>query len=205
MLASALSPNVCRADVEDQGVGYNPGKALRRSDFAMGLGIGAALGAASGYPNELSKLNDPRYEANTGFAVGPGGSVWLGGALRDWLVLGLGVHTSSLAGSGLTSSGTAFVFHLEGYPAFSLGGPFRDLGLFTEFGAGGRTIKKDSGVVADGGLLSLVSIGAVYEFLRLGSHLSSGPTLQLKHEWSESLSTTSLLAGFRIAYYGGPS
>jgi len=205
LLGLGLGAWPAHADVGDEGATYSPGKAVRRSDFAAGLGLGAVLGSASGYPNELSKLNDSRYEASTGFAAGPGGSFWVGGALRDWAVIGVGLHFSSLSGSGLSSTGTAFIFHLEGYPAFSLGGPFQDLGVFAEFGAGGRTIRKGTDTVADGGLLSVVSVGSVYEVLRLGGHLSGGPMIQLRQEWSESLATTSALAGFRLAFYGGPS
>lgn len=201
-LLAAASP--ARADVGDAESNYNPGRAARRSDFVAAASFGGVVGAASGYPNELTKLNDPRYEADTGFAAGAGGSVFIGGALRDWLVFGIGVSSSTMGGNGLRSTGTAFVFHVEGYPLFAYGGPFQDLGVFGEFGAGGRSIHRDGATAAEGGFLSVVSVGAVYEALRLGTHLSAGPILQLSHQWSQSLTADVLVGGLRLAFYGGP-
>lgn len=193
-----------RADVEDQGSGYDPGPATRRSGFAAGVAFGGAFGGVSGYPNELAKIDDPRYEARTGAAAGFGESVWIGGALRDWIVVGVGFHGTSVSGGGRSSSGAAFVLHLEGYPLFSQGGIFRDLGLIGEFGAGGCTIREGSSVAADGGMLSVAGIGAVYEAVRLGSHFSAGPLIQVTHQWSQSLTADVFLAAIRLSFAGGP-
>lgn len=200
-LAAARLAN---ADVGDAESNYNPGRATRRSDFVAAASFGGVLGTASGYPNELTKLNDPRYEADTGVAAGAGGSAFIGGALRDWLVFGVGVTSATMGGNGLRSAGTAFIFHVEGYPLFAYGGPFQDLGVFGEFGAGGRSIQRDGAAAAEGGFLSVVSLGAVYEALRLGSHLSAGPVLQLSHQWSQSLTADIVVGGLRLAFYGGP-
>lgn len=195
---------VAKADVGDVESNYDPGRAKRRSDVVVAASFGGALGAASGYPNELTKLNDPRYEADTGFAAGAGGSAFIGGALRDWLVFGIGVSSATVGGHGFRSAGTAFIFHVEGYPLFAYGGPFQDLGVFGEFGAGGRSIQRDGASAAEGGFLSVVSLGAVYEALHLGTHLSAGPVLQLSHQWSQSLTADVVVGGVRLAFYGGP-
>jgi hypothetical protein len=200
----ALLPGPARADVEDEESSYDPGPQERRSDFAVSLSLGAATGAVSGYPNELEKLGLPEHEADTGFGVGPAGGFWVGGALRDWLVFGVGYTQHRVSGGGLESTGELFLAHVEAYPLFARGGIFHDLGLFGEFGAGGRTILKDGEQVADGGILSVAGVGVVYEPLRLGSHFSAGPTLLVSHQWSESLTATLAVASFRIAYYGGP-
>jgi hypothetical protein len=184
---------------------YDPGKALRRSDFAMGLLVGGAAGNVLGYPNELLKIGDPKYEANTGFGVGPSGGLWLGGALRDWLVLGIGLSIGTVGGNGYSSSGQAFIFHIETYPLFGQGKIWQDLGLLAEFGAGGRNIVKGATTTAaEGGLMSLATFGVVYEPIRLGAHLSAGPLVEFTYQGSQSVTAAFATIGFRASFYGGP-
>jgi hypothetical protein len=203
-LAVALAPTPARADTGDSESSYEPGRAVRRSDFAAGLLVGAAAGNAAGYPNDLSKIDVARYEASTGFGAGPATGLWLGGALRDWFVFGVGFATATVSGQGYQSKGTSFVLHVEGYPLIGLGGVFRDLGLLGEFGAGGRSIAKDGQAAAEGGAMSVASLGLVYEPLQLGAHFSAGPVLAITHQFSQSLSATLGVVGIRVAYYGGP-
>jgi hypothetical protein len=162
------------------------------------------VGQSSGYPNELAKLDLPQYRADTGFAAGPAAGFWVGGALRDWFTFGVGYSQYRLSGGGLESTGDVYMAHLEVYPLFSQGGVFRDLGLFADVGAGGRSIQRDGENVANGGILSTAGVGVVYEPIRLGTHFSAGPTLLVTHQWSQSLAATLAVASFRIVYYGGP-
>ncbi|HVU05714.1 MAG TPA: hypothetical protein VHE30_28390 [Polyangiaceae bacterium] len=202
-LGLCLAPAPARADTEEWASSYDPGKPVRRGDFAAGLTLGGAVGGVSGYPNEIAKLDDPRYEANTGVGGGPAGGLFIGGALRDWFVFGIGFESASVAGNAYKSSSTYFILHVEAYPLFSLGGPFHDLGLVSEFGAGGRTVKIGGDTVADGGLLSIASVGAVYEPFRLGS-FSFGPIVTFTHQGSQSLQANYATIGLRSSFYGGP-
>jgi hypothetical protein len=197
--------------------GYDPGKQQRRSDFTAGIGLGIAFGSASGYPNEVGKIGDPAYKADTGFTGGNASSFWVGVALRDWLVFGVGLHpytiqtsqcpvfvSSSNAPDDCTASlGGAFMLHIEAYPFFYKSPALENLGIFTEMGAGPRTIKRGSRTIADGGALAFLSLGVVYEPIRLGS-FSMGPYLQGSHEFSETLRADQLVLGFRAVFYGGP-
>jgi hypothetical protein len=197
--------------------GYDPGKQKLRSDFTAGLGLGIAFGSASGYPNEVAKMNDPKYKADTGFTGGNATSFWLGVAFRDWLVFGVGFHpytiqsstcpvfvSSSNAPADCTVSlGAAFMLHVEAYPFFYKSPAFEKLGIFTEMGAGPRSIQKGTAVVADGGGMAFLSLGVVYEAIRLG-HFAMGPYLQGSHEFSETLRADQAILGFRAVYYGGP-
>src|SRR5262249_23634918 len=129
--------------------GYDPGKQKRRSDFTMGLALGAGVGDASRYPHEVAQIRDSEYEANTRVAGGTSLSIWLGVAFRDWLVFGFGPRLSTIQSSGcplFVSKGSTpanctaafsggFTMHLEAYPLFYQGGHFQDLGVFTEMGA----------------------------------------------------------------------
>jgi hypothetical protein len=204
MAGLLFSAGPARADTAEWESSYDPGKQLRRSDFAMGLLLGGAVGDVSGYPNEILKIDDPRYRASTGVGGGPAGGVWIGGALRDWIVVGVGVDTASVSGNGYKSGASYFVFHLEGYPLFPQGGVFQDLGLLAEFGVGSRSIKAGSESAADGGLMSIASIGVVYEPLRLGSHLNFGPQIQYTFQGSQSLTANFATIGLRASFYGGP-
>ncbi|HWZ87198.1 MAG TPA: hypothetical protein VNW92_00060, partial [Polyangiaceae bacterium] len=99
--------------------------ATRRSGFVAGISLGLALGNADGYPNKLAKIDDVNYERNTKFALGGSNRLWLGGALTDWFVFGLGLTAVSLQHENAKATGSAFIFHVEGYPLFYQGGPFR--------------------------------------------------------------------------------
>jgi hypothetical protein len=197
--------------------GYNPGKQKRRSDFAASIGFGPALGSASGYPNEVAKIGDPRYQADTGFTGGNATSIWIGVALRDWMVFGVGLHpytiqnskcpvfaSSSPPSDCVLSTGGVFMMHIEAYPLFYEAPAFQNLGIFTEVGAGSRKIQRGSETIAEGGVMSFMSLGVVYEPIRLGDHFSLGPYIQFSHEFSETLTDNQGVLGFRAVYYGGP-
>lgn len=178
-------------------------RATRRSGFALGAELGLQLGNIAGYPKDAVKVNDPRYEANTEFGVGGLGRVWLGGAIRDWFVFGLGVEMLETRGNGLTASGGAFLLRPELYPLWALGGSFRDLGVHADFGVGWMDMKADQAKVADGGALGRVGLGVFHESLRW-KHLGVGPTLGVSHYFSETLKATLVEMGIRIAFTTGP-
>src|SRR4051794_8377100 len=139
-LLSLASSNAAAAS--DSGADFDPGKALRRSDFAFGANLAGGFGTASGYPNDVAKLGDERYHASSGPGGGTSTTLWLGAALADWLVFGIGLSGCTFAGSGTLSQGGAFVVHVEGFPLFYRGGAFHDLALVGDFGVGQRTVKR---------------------------------------------------------------
>lgn len=175
----------------------------RRSDFTAGVTLGLLAGDAVGYPNEIGKLNNPDYRASTGIGVGSGTMIWLGGALKDWLTLGVGASFIRFKGGGLAASGGGALFRVEAYPLFYQGGPWRDLGFVGNFGIGGMGLAEGNDTRADGGSMSLVGAGAFWEGLRAG-HFAFGPGLEYQRLFSQSLHMDSVLASFRVAVYGGP-
>jgi hypothetical protein len=129
--------------------------------------------------------------------------IWLGGTLRDWFTFGLGLSARRGQEGDLAAQSGAFVLHLEGFPLWALGGEWRDVGLFTELGAGGETIvNADQDIVADGGAMSVVGIGVFYEPWQPWL-FSLGPSLQYHHEFSQSLESDFVSLGLRVAFYGG--
>jgi hypothetical protein len=177
--------------------------ATRRSGFILGITSGLALGRADGYPNDLAKLNNPLYKRNTSLAIGSVDRLWLGGALTDWFVFGVGFAGMSLKRDAITAKGSAFLFHVEGYPLFERGGAFRDLSLFGDFGAGGMKISGRGREDADGGLMSVVGFGAGWEALRFW-HLKFGPAAEYLRTWSQSMTWDSVSLEARLTFVGGP-
>jgi hypothetical protein len=202
--ALLLATSNAAAEAGDSGADFDPGKARRRSDFAFGANFGAAFGTASGYPNDAAKIGVDRYHASTGAGGGMTTTLWLGGALSDWIVVGIGFSGATFAGSGTLSQGGGFVAHVEGFPLFYRGGAFRDLALVGDFGLGRRTIQRASETVADGGAVSFLALGLLWEPIRMGKHFNGGPILQVTEQFSDAIQATLVTAGFQVAYYAGP-
>src|SRR5689334_10815470 len=104
------------AAAEEQWDGGYSGKAQRRSGFAAGVDLGFGLASLSGYPNEISKIDDPDFKSSTGATLGSTWSLWAGGALRDWFTFGLGLMSMGGASKDIKAGGTAFILHIEAYP-----------------------------------------------------------------------------------------
>jgi hypothetical protein len=177
-------------------------KSERRSDFASGFFGGFAVGSAFGYPNEIGKIGEAEFESRTKWGFGSGGGAWLGLAFNDYLSFGIGMLGFGVKGGGLEASGGGLVFHVEGFPLFDVSPELHDLGLFADFGAGGAGIQGGESS-ADGGLMSLVGVGAVYEPFRVW-RFAFGPSVSYTRMWSPSLTFKGALIGGRVAFYGGP-
>jgi hypothetical protein len=195
-------PSVARAQVFDSGAAdYEPPEPERRYGFAFGLGYGAGYGSALGYPNKLGEIDNPEFEQSVG-GVAFANSIWLGGTLRDWFTFGLGLSSRVAQQGDLMAQNGAFVLHMEGFPLWSLGGQWRDVGIYGETGVGGAVIvDKDQNIVADGGSMSVLGLGAFYEPWQLW-HFSFGPGVAYHHEYSQSLSSHVVSLGIRSVFYG---
>ena len=178
--------------------------AERRSDIAIGASAGLLLGTASGYPNELAKIDDPRWESSTGFAAGTGLSFWLGGALTDWFTFGVGMTLLGGSGPNGRMSGEAFIVKVEAFPLYGMGGPLRDLAFFADFGAGGMGVEGEPDEAAEGGFTSVAGFGSAYELFRLG-HFAFAPTAEYMLVRSQTVLSHSAILGARVVFYGGPS
>ncbi len=186
---------------QDTEVSYAPPPTERRGGFTVGIAYGISLTNYSGYPNEVAKLSND-FRQTTGVRLGSGGVLWVGGALRDWLTVGVGaVGASSFDGNPAGTSG-GFILHIEAFPLWSLGGLYEDLGVSMDFGAVGATINDPEGeTVADGGSMSHVNVGLFYEPFEFWQ-LSSGPSLWYTHQFSQTMTTNQVLFGWRLVFYG---
>jgi hypothetical protein len=178
--------------------------AERRSDLVLGASAGLLLGATSGYPNELDRIDVPAYESSTGFAAGTGFSFWLGGALADWFTVGVGVTLLGGSGADGRMSGTAGILKVEAFPLYEMGGPLRDLAFFADFGAGGMSVEGKPVDPADGGFTSVAGLGSAYELFRL-SRFAFAPTAEYLFIRSPTIVSHSAVLGARVVFYGGPT
>jgi hypothetical protein len=190
------------AAAEDQWDGGYAMPAQRRSGFVATFDLGFGLGQASGYPNEVSKIDDPDYESSTGAAFASTWSLWAGGALRDWFTFGLGVMSLGAGSGDIKAGSTAFILHVEAFPLWSLGGKLRDVSVYSHFGAGGLSITGGP-EKAEGGLMSVLGGGVGYELWRLG-HFAIGPVLEGSYMYSQSGEAFGVFAALRSSFYGGP-
>lgn len=203
VLACLLYPTTVFAETSEEWDGGFGAVAERRTGFAFGVDAGLGLGNANGYPNDAVKLNDPRYEADTGFGVGGLGRAWLGGTIRDWFSFGLGMEMLSLKGNDITAKGYGVILRPEIYPLWSLGRAYRDLGAYANFGLGWLTARRGSADVADGGSLGMFGVGLFHETFR-GYHLAIGPTAGCSLYFSETMKATVAQLGLRVSFTSGP-
>lgn len=203
--AVSLTPRDARADSalsnDGSAVSYQPPPAERRDGFTIGLVQHMGLTSVRGYPNELAAIGDPAREASTGAQFGQSGSWWLGGALRDWLTVGVGLASATTFDDQPQGVISAFVLHLEGFPGFSLGGAYRDLGVFLDVGTGFGAVLQGGDAVAEGGSLAYFGGGVFYEPFRFW-HFSTGPSLTYSHQFSDTLSAHAVGLGWRFVFYG---
>ncbi len=199
VVATSLVPRACWAQEGADETNYVP-KVERRDGFTVGIGYGMGAGNYVGYPNEVEKIDNPEYRSSTGMSLASGYSIWLGGALRDWFTVGVGLFAAGGGDKDMIGGGGAFGLHLEAFPLFALGGAWRDLGVSTEFGAAGGTIQKDGDESANGGNMSMVGFGAFFEPWQFW-HVSHGPMLSTKYQFSDSMTASTVLLGWRMALY----
>ncbi len=202
LLLQASSANAAENEYWDGGFGE---KAERRSDVVLGFSTGLLLGTALAYPSEVEKIDVPEYGVDTGIGAGYGYSLWLGGALKDWFVFGVGGVGHSLSGDDGRASGAGAFFHVETYPLYGLGGGLRDLAIYGDFGAGSVSVDSDSDTKEDGegGFGTFVGIGSAYELLRVGS-FAFAPNASYLHAFSQTSSAHFVQLGLRAVFYGGP-
>jgi hypothetical protein len=179
--------------------------ASRRSGFVAGIAIGGGVASIGGYPNDAKKVGQEKYYATTGASPLASGYAWIGGALADWFTFGLGATSGRLIVKDREASTVAFLFHIEAYPLFPLGGAWRDLGVTVNAGAGPVSFKEKGeggATLAEAGFASLFGAGVFYEGLRFWK-FATGPSIAGEHMFAGSANRPALFVGWRLAVYTG--
>jgi hypothetical protein len=178
----------------------------RRCGFSMGIVAGGMVGAVEGFPNDAEKIDRDLFFTETGFAGGGQVSSWLGIAITDYFVFGLGGHLGGLKSSDHDTSFWGGNFHIDAFPLYGLGGEWRELGLNLDVGVSiGTTSHVDDpevGLIESGGS-SRVAVGLFYEGFRWWK-LSMGPFATYDQLWSTSAFRPTAWVGWRTAFYVGP-
>jgi hypothetical protein len=200
--ASPAAPSETPDDSEKSAM--TPVIKTRRGGFTAGIYGAMSFGTVSGYPNDLGKIDDPLYRSATSGA-GSGGMLYFGGTLTDWFTFGFGLAQSSFGSGKIVTSGGAFLFHVEAFPMFSMGGTYRDLGVFADFGTGSATIvrREDQMQFSASGSLSIGGFGAFWEPWRANNHWVAGPFAAFQYQESDSMVRTFGEVGLRGTFYGG--
>jgi hypothetical protein len=179
----------------------------RRSGIVIGTSLGVGLAGASGYPNDSTKVDDPQYYAASGFMTGGGGSVFVMGALADYVSFGFWFGLQRYGNGDWSSTGGGGGFRVEAFPLFYAVPALKDLGVLTQLGIGKATLDPKRGDYPGAeGLQSFVGAGAFYEwslFKMLGGHFAGGPSLEYDAIFSRSIDRHGALLGARLVFYGG--
>jgi len=184
------------------------GPATIRSGIVLGLSLGLGVGGAAGYPNDSTKIGDPRYYLGSGAMAGPSETLMLMGALADYFSFGFWFNHANYQGGGLHSNGSAGGLRVEAFPLVWLYPRLAGLGLLGEFGIGQANLTSSvPGVENAEGTQSMIGVGAFYEWEFghvLGGHFAAGPSLEYDAMFSEPFSREGLVASGRVVFYGGP-
>lgn len=206
---ASVGPSVASADsATDAATAKELTKpAERRSGLVFGFGVGTGVAGASGYPNDSSKIGDPRYYDGSDAMGGGSGTVFAMGALTDWLSFG-GFYSRANFRSGQWSSyGGGGGIRVDFFPLYRLYPTLRDLGIYGQFGIGTATLSPTSGGRESAtGTESFVGGGIFYEFFLgrgLGGHFAAGPSIELDAQVTQADQRFSGLLGGRIAFYTG--
>jgi hypothetical protein len=185
-----------------------PSSRQYRSGIVVGLTFGGGLAGASGYPNNSLEIGDPAYYSSSGFMGGTSASLFVLGALSDYVSVGFFYLHGSFRNGDWRSSGDGGGLRLEGFPLVGLVPALHGLGLLAQFGLGsGNLDAVAAGYPGSNGTQSFGGAGAFYEWPLLhvlGGHVDLGPSLEYDAIWSPSFERHGLVASARLVFYGGP-
>jgi hypothetical protein len=179
-----------------------------RSGLVVGLALGAGLGGASGYPNDINQIGDPNFYSASGWMLGTSETVFLLGALTDYLNVGFFYNHATYRNGDWHSGGNGGGLRLEVFP-FALAYPqLAGLGAIAQFGIGGGNLTASGAQLPPAqGTQSIAGAGVLYEWSfwhALGGHFAAGPSIEYDAIWSQPFERHVLVASARLAFYGGP-
>jgi len=179
-----------------------------RSGIVIGLSLGAGVAGASGYPNASSEIGDPAFYSASGFMTGTSGTIFVMGALADYLNFGLWFGSGNFSNGDWRSSGGGAGLRVEAFPLVGIFPRLAGLGLLGQFGIGGANLSSSNPAhPTASGTQAFLGTGAFYEWSfgsLFGGHFGSGPSLEYDSTWSQPFERHGLVASARIVFYGGP-
>ncbi len=174
------------------------------------LVMGGAIGAGSGYPNDVQKDGNPAFYSQSATMPGSTFQVVIGGALTDYFNFGVLFGGTSFKSSDWEVRASGFGFRVEAFPAV-LALPkvkaLANLGLGADLGAGMIKVQAVGNYPGVDGFQSILGVSAFYEFRLFGlfgGHVSLSPeaAYHAAYATSSQVNYGSLTA--RLSFYGGP-
>lgn len=189
-----MSPDVLRAPIV----------ATRRKGFMIGGTLALRVDSVSGYPTAFDKRNAD-FHVDMGTFLAPGGSVFIGGAISDYLALAFDLEFTNATHGGVHRRGSTFGLKILTWPLFDQGGVFRDLGLDATVGTGTANLSETATgySIASSGAFAFVATSISWEALR-GGGFAVGPALGVDYRSSETYTAFATWLGVRGVYYAGP-
>jgi hypothetical protein len=212
MLALVLAATSATASAIPTGLTTSPNDldAPRRfrSGLVVGLTFGGGVAGASGYPNEQSKIGDPAYYSAAGWMLGSSESLFVMGALTDYLSFGFFYAHASSSNADWRSTGDGGGLRVEAFPLVGVFPRLSGLGVFGQFGLGsGHLTSTTPGLPGSRGTQSFLGAGVLQEWSFghvLGGHFGVGPALEYDAIRSMPFERHGLIASARLVFYGGP-
>ena len=154
----------------------------RRSGLVVATAIGFGLAGASGYPNNATRIGSPEYYSSSDLLAGVTASIFVMGALTDYLNFGFWLGAGTAKSSDWRSTSFGVGFRIEVFPFYRLYPVLRDLGAATQLGVGSATPTSTlpGSRPSSSGSQSFVGAGLFYElslFKMLGGHVAGGPSV----------------------------
>ena len=176
-----------------------------RGGFVLGLTGGFAMGTASGYPNDLQKLDNPTFHSDGGFMVGESSGFMMMGAFARELNFGIWLNQSFTSSSAGKSNAYGGGFRVEVFPIGWLVPALRDLVFIGQFGIGGGNLTGAAPEAAEG-VQSYVGAGAFYEWMFAHPGKTRwvvGPSVEYQLVTSRPFDRPNVVFGLRFALYTG--
>jgi hypothetical protein len=187
--------------------------ALRRG-LVVGLELGAGVAGASGYPNNITEIGDSNYYSASGWMAGSSSTLFVMGALTDYLNVGFFFSSAQFRNGDWQSTGVGGGLRLETFPltvVFPRLTGLAGLGALAQFGIGSGKLTATSPTLAGAppaeGTSSFGDVGVLYEWgfgHLFGGHFAAGPVVEYQAIWSRPFERHGLVGSARVAFYGGP-
>ncbi len=180
----------------------------RRAGVVVGVNASFGLAGSSGYPNSATKIDNPAFYSSSDLMTGGGASLFVMGALADYVSFGLWFGSSTFQSADWRSTGFGIGFRVEAFPLYTLVPQLADLGVFTQLGLGSTTLrtKLPGNYPSADGAQSYLAAGLFYEAFTpklFGGHLAVGPSAQYDVITARSIERHGAVAGLRVVFYGG--
>lgn len=183
-----------------------PAPHQRRNGAVLGAVGGLAFAGSSGYPNDVKLLDNPSFYSESPLMVGYSTSLFVLGALSDYVNFGPVFTTANFESAQWKSTGFGLGFRGEVFPFVSLLPALADTAAFAQIGFGTTELRAKGNFPTAEGTQSMLGLGVHHEF-RLGALLGGHATVGPEVEWnlidSQTASRQWVTTGVRVVWYGG--